>query len=367
MEININKLLRIPSFFTLVFFSTLFSCGDDDPSLVEEDVVLIAIDNPDEITAALTIEGATLRNGTPPLPTADFNAPFLDEAEGDLLAITGSELIIPVDEETASEVAGVYIQVKGASDYFDVPASSLGSTGGRSIFGKANKNSRKQQDIAVYIGLPDNLSPGEFCVLYCVYDQENRISNIVEVCIEVLSFGGEGSEFLTANTWEMTSQSFYEEYDGFVYSDTTVVGFVYEEIYNYPLHCEGQPTQNVEVTLSYKINYLLFTLTSDGGFQVEESEYKRNIDFENTNCAEGLIYDEEIEINITEGAWSYNSQISELILISTYEDFDGSIRRATVVSTLSAYQENGNLILVFEEGTKGSGTYSYSETIFSPS
>ncbi len=157
-----------------MLLSVLFGCSDDE-TLINEDEVLIDINNPDVLTSSLNIEGATIVTGTPPASSTDFDAPVLDDAR-DLFTFRGSELIVPIDEERQSDVAGVYIQVKGASEYFDVPSSSLGVTGGRVSFGRKSKAFRKQEDIALYVGIPDNLSPGEFCVLYSVYDKESRVS-----------------------------------------------------------------------------------------------------------------------------------------------------------------------------------------------
>ena len=50
------------------------------------------------------------------------------------------------------------------------------------------------------IALPKSLEPGTFCVEYCVYDKEQRVSNIVEVCIDVVSL-----EEKTANFLQLTS------------------------------------------------------------------------------------------------------------------------------------------------------------------
>ncbi|TRX59430.1 hypothetical protein FNH22_09720 [Fulvivirga sp. M361] len=363
-----NKLFKNQLLFSLLALFFLAACGDDDTPAAEEEKIPVAIDNPDEVTNALTVEGATLKTGTPPAPSNDTAAPVLDENIGDLKVITGTDLIVPINETNSGDVAGVYIQVKGASEYYDVPASKL-ATGGRIAFGRLQKTGRTMEDLTLSVGIPDNLSPGEFCVLYCVYDQESRVSNIIEECITVLAFGGEESAFLTDNEWEMVSQYEFEEYSGSTYEEETLVGVTNEETYTSSIPCDDQSSQEVEVTELRRIDYIYAAFSKEGGFQFKISEYEKERDYEKTNCTDGLIYEEKTVVETFDGAWSYDSNTAKITLIGTIEDddIDSEFEESTFVEIYDVVLENGNLKLSNEEGTKGSGEdYYYFEIIFKP-
>ena len=365
-----SKLFNPQLLFSLLALFSLIACGDDDTpaAKAEEEKTSVTIDHPDEVTNALNLEGATLKAGTPPAPSNDTNAPVLVENEGDLMAITGTDLIVPINETNSGDIAGVYIQVKGASEYYDVPASRLAKSG-RIAFGRLQKTGRTLEDLTLSVGIPDNLRPGEFCILYCVYDQESRVSNIIEECITVLAFGGEESAFLTGNEWEMISQYQFEDDNGFIYEEETLAGVTSEKTYPSSIRCDDQFDQEVDITKLRRVDYLYATFSKEGGFRFEVSEYEKSQDFEKTNCTDGLVYKEKTVVESLDGAWSYDSNTSKITLIGIMEDddIDNEAEESTFVVIYEVALENGNLKLFNEEGTKGSGEdYYYFEILFKP-
>jgi hypothetical protein len=66
------------------------------------------------------------------------------------------------------------VQVEGASSYFRVPYT-----------GSANPSGQ----ISLPLDIPTNVDQGRFCLLFSVYDQNNRVSNQTRVCAEVIRLG----------------------------------------------------------------------------------------------------------------------------------------------------------------------------------
>lgn len=357
---------------TLLFLAfvatTLFSCGDDDSAtpVVEEEK--ISIEDANAVTDAITINGSTKVQGNPPAPSTDPEAPVVGDAS-DATAITGNNLILPISETSGSAVAGVYLKVKGSDSYYDIPASALGNSGGRTAFGRISKNKRQlkvNEDVAVDIELPTNLEPGVFCVEYCVYDAQNRVSNIVEVCIEVLEFGGENSAFLSANQWEMVSEYYKEIYDGVTYEETVTVGESDVYTYETELYCNDGTYETVTVEEVSRVDYLFVTFAANGGFLVESSYYDKWMDYQNSTCQTGVLYTEETDTDDQVGAWSYDDNLKKLTLVSEEEDVDsdGNTYTETFVQVLDVEVVNGNLVLSYEDDDQD--YYDYFEITFKP-
>lgn len=348
--------------------ATMMSCGDDDSNTPVVEDEKISIEDGNAVASSLTIQGSTTVQGNPPAPSTDPDAPVVADAE-DATAINGNNLILPVSQVSGTTIGGVYLKVKGSDSYFDIPASALGNSGGRLMSSRKAKNQRQlkiNEDVSVDILLPDNLEPGTFCVEYCIYDPENRVSNIVEVCIDVLEFGGENSAFLSANQWEMVSEYYKEIYNGETYEGTVLVGE--SDIYTYEtdLYCNDGSTQTVTVEEVDRLDYLYVTFGTDGGFLAESSNYEKWMDYQNSNCQTGVVYHEETDTEDQVGAWAYDDALKSLTLVLEEEDVDdqGNVYTETYVEVFDIKVESGNLILIYEEET--SDYYDYFEITFKP-
>lgn len=271
-----GKRLTLLATLTLSVFTT--SCGDkdDDPVIEEEPIVEITDGN--AVTASLTIPGASVHEGRPPAPSTDANAPELyDESEwggsNDQVTFAGKSFYLDTYNENGETVAGVYFQVKGADSYFDIPVSSgnerrkQNNEGSQRLslnqFSKKGKqtNAKSQSDNYVEIPLPDNLGPGQFCASYCIYDAENRVSNVVELCITVAEFGGEGSEFLTANNWAATKEIYSENGE----TEETIVGENDFNTYEHDFGC----AEPLSVTEGYRVDYYYMYFGVDGALKID--------------------------------------------------------------------------------------------------
>ncbi len=307
----------------MILFATclMMACGNDDDLGNQKDD--IDIDDPDVVSNSIIIENAIKNTGNPPAPTTGPDTPVLNEnsSEEDYGAVAGRSFYLNPDV-TSGEVAGVYLQIKGASEYYDIPTNT-GSTTGR--FGKHKSNSRfskiarTNESNPIEIEIPDNLEPGEFCAVYCVYDEEGQVSNTVEVCIEIIEFGGEGSDFFAGQTWELFSTS--ETYDGM--TEVELVGEDDIDTYDTQIFCGNDVFENMTVTEIFRTNYLYLTLATNGAYELTSEEYSKYLDYENSNC-QNLAYTEETDTYEETGVWTYDDVSKTMTVVTEYVDeYDG--------------------------------------------
>jgi len=265
------------------------------------DLEEIDLSDANALTEELGVTGAALLAGDPPAPSSDPNAPEIEDP-GDAVAFQGGDLTLGLDV-ASGDVAGVYLQIPGADSYFDIPSSAL--QGGRIAM----------EDQAFAIQLPDNIEPGTFCVDYCVYDSEARVSNIVNVCIEVGELGGANSEFLIG-TWNVTMLVHVEDGE----TRTEIIGEATPDIYSVEIVCaDGQTFEEVEIGESETIDFIKITFAENGALRFEEDGEDTYLDFSTSTC--------EVQVYLTEtysddwaGAWSYEEANNRLVMVINEEE-----------------------------------------------
>ena len=312
--------MRRISYLMIVLTAGVFiACSDDDGPKLEEK---IDIDDADLVSNSIVIEKAIKNEGNPPAPSTDPNAPSLyEESEDDFGAVAGQSFYLD-PKVNEGQPAGIYFQIKGSNEYFDVPLTS-GSSGGRFGTRKSNsrlfRHARTAENDVIEIQIPDNLEPGEFCALYCIYDEEGRVSNVVEICIEIIEFGGEGSDFFSAQTWEMVSVSNTE--DGV--TEIEVPGEDYFDDMVTSVLCEGDQYQTITVTETYRTNHFYVTFSDNGAYKFEAEYFEKVFDWENSTCTDVKLK-ERTEIEEETGVWTYDDTSKTLTVVTEYvDDYDG--------------------------------------------
>ncbi len=319
------KTFRILFCLTLLF--TLTHCFDDDSG--DTDTNEIDITDPNAVNDAISITGATEVAGNPPAPSTDLDAPVINSSDN-LVTSQGGNPTLRVDV-SSGDVAGIYLQIAGADSYYDIPASAF--TGGRIA-------QVSQDEPAIEIAIPDDMQPGIFCADYCIYDSELRVSNIVTVCIEVTSFGGENSDFLLG-TWEIVTIT---ETDG-VETEVIQVGTdVSEYTFNVNWGCGDGTFQDLQVTETEFYDFIRLTFSEGGAVRFQSSYEDRIFDNTNTTC-QGVVYIEDSGTEDVTGAWSYDQSTSRLILVLDFGDDEGEeVNDFTIFvdgNTMTAIQEFG--------------------------
>lgn len=179
---------------------------------------------PDVIASWINIEGATKKSGDLPLsPSVD--APVILTDRNNVGAVPQSNMFLSFKSD--KPVAGVYLKVKGSSSYMDIPIDKLHSTFVRMAANQQVGISTDKGDLSMYLrpgqingidtilnvimmGMSSSSEPQTFCIEYCVHDEEGNTSNVIEVCVQVQSWGGNGN---ILNTWKYEGMTVYQNYE----------------------------------------------------------------------------------------------------------------------------------------------------------
>lgn len=342
----------------------LAGCGDDEPGKAVE----VDVSDGDAVSETLKFKNVTAvsKEGELPEASSDAGAPKLTEDEDydNLRSIAGAGFALDLDvDETIGTVdlKGMYLQVDGSSKYYDISldAPSNGRQAGfaqKRLSRSASAASRVQEYIDdIVISLPEGMAAGKFCITFAVYDDQNRVSNHINACVEVLKSGGENSSFLTENVWELVYER-YNEYDnGEVYENIDSAGVTYSETWSVSLPCDSTWE---EVSVDYERRYnMSLTLSANGTISIDESYYEKYVDDQNSTCENITFIVDEGEYNAG-GSWTYDSDSKTLTLVIEWEFEDGESE--TQVVELQVEQDGDSLKLTEEEGEE------FYELVFQP-
>ena len=171
----------------------LYSCKKNSSSAAS-----VSPSNPNALTSALVIPNATVVNSpTVPASSASNVAPAITRIDNNISYSAGSQIIIPLTamSHTTAKITGVYIQVKGATTYFNVPLNGLTASATYSL----------------PINLPSTIGSGNFVLILEFYDAAGNVSVINEINVTVTQpsscgvnvvSGGEG---ITSKKFKMSS------------------------------------------------------------------------------------------------------------------------------------------------------------------
>lgn len=167
-------------FFALLTIALAFSTSSCDDEEEQDQPQLIDTDNPNEIGPALIFpSGALETNGTPPSPTGSAESPSVTSPVNQITSSNGGTVPLTFEYSNVNgNLGGCYVVVEGYDGvYWNVPyGSSSGASG----------------SLQLPIGIPTEADAGTFCVQFCVYDTQSRVSNIQNVCVNVLRLGTGG-------------------------------------------------------------------------------------------------------------------------------------------------------------------------------
>ena len=148
--------------------STDSSGGGISPDLVDPE-------NADVLSSVIILPDNTQTfQGNPPSPTNSATAPTISSGVSRLTSSNGSTVQIPFSYNTLANISGCYLYINGARDYFYLPYTAQSSTSGT---------------LSIPIGIPTNVTAGQFCTIICIIDSRGEISNIIETCVDVLELG----------------------------------------------------------------------------------------------------------------------------------------------------------------------------------
>jgi hypothetical protein len=304
---------------------TLSHCSDNDiAGLIDdlEDDIDININDPNALTDEVNIinacqllpqpspEYGTIAVVAGDLPAAsnDPEAPDLEVNNADVITSRGGSPEIEVNL-SSGDIAGVYLQFTGADSYFDLPESATIEAN------HDHNNHNAASNRSIRMDLPPNIQPGTFCVDYCVYDSEERVSKIVTACVEVEEVGGDNSDFLVGE-WHLISFTETDHHG----TQTIVIGTdTFEDNHHMMIQCADGTSKEVEVIETEFFDFKRFTFSEGGVLRFEASYNESHFDSENSTC-ENLEYENESGADDIGGAWSYKDAINRLILFIAFDD-----------------------------------------------
>ncbi len=303
--------------FTLTIFSILvYSCSSDDGNTNENDQLANEQNQLEEapvpianLNSDIFIEGASKNQGTPPAPNSNINLEIgSDKAEA--FQSSGFNLKFSTSE---TNIAGAYLLFKdsdnnNASDYFDIPVSSLQTNKSVNTKGKkslkknllSKSNSLIDGEYEIDVDFTDAFPPGKFCADLCIYDEQNNISQIVTVCIEVEAWGGNAA---IAGEW------IFDRYEDDAIEQTEVV-------------CENEETLTVDYNLEEELAWTL-VLSEDGNYYETYKGFDKELNIEATRNSCTAVYENKDDEDIKySGNWAYNEDKKTLTIIDfKFEDF----------------------------------------------
>jgi len=350
-----QNLLRLFVAFTCL---SLFIACQKDVQPTEMKPPVLTSKDPQSISSALKVWHGERKQGNAPTPNGA--ALVLDPPASITHAFVGRYAIIE-PEVAQGDIAGYYLQVNGAKEFFKIdyskprggrlgnnrkPTSPFGGQQSRTMTGNA--------DSAIVLVLPANLQvPDTFCVSYCAYDLQGNVSNVITTCVVVNSLGTTtGGEYLHG-VWKNTAS-----WDtSFASRDTVIFNRWTAQTYNAGYACYQDPNTGIS-SLNYNYNGLTplvmdsnivfkshLTFGVNGGLKYEYEEKTKNVNLSTSTCSQFFFDNSNYNDNFT-GAWNYNPTTGKMVLVFEF-DLLG-------IPTLEAYEYqviklNNNHIVLKED------------------
>ena len=184
--------------FTVLVFVFLCGCGKDSGTGID---VKIDPADADALSSVVILpNGTETRQGAPPQPTNSDTAPTIRGGVSRLTSSNGSTVLIPFSYDASTNISGYYLHINGAGNHFYTPYTAQSSnTSGPlpihraarpvSLVGKMQAQLSTSGALSIPVGLPTNVSAGQFCTSVNLSDSRGEISNTLETCIDVLELG----------------------------------------------------------------------------------------------------------------------------------------------------------------------------------
>ncbi|HEX6333109.1 MAG TPA: hypothetical protein VFZ78_02720, partial [Flavisolibacter sp.] len=203
-----RRMLMLP-LVGILFFA---SCKKDDKPVDST----VKPEDPVALSKAIKVWHGERLAGNPPAANTGGPSAAVTSSQN-IKAVSGRYAIIK-PEIMSGNVAGYYVKVNGAQEFFKVDYSKprdLGrlkmpvrkSVHNRALYKgmKIDSTGNGNLDSGIVITIPTSIQPGQFCITYYAYDPSGNTGNPVTVCVTVVAFGGDAS---FNGTWHITGQSY---------------------------------------------------------------------------------------------------------------------------------------------------------------
>lgn len=395
---------------------TLFSCQKNADDTLPESSKISSKD-PQTLSAAISVWHGKRTTGTMPVSSNTAAIKLGTPDESSINAIAGQHAFIHTNVETG-DVAGYYVQINGASEYFKVDyakpvvqsSTQQGNISTNSVrqIGHSNTSTNHHRspisvmggddnnnDSLIVINIPvDIKTPDTVCVTYMAYDFNNHVSNPVSVCIYIDHFGGDNDSKWLEATWSPTKVeridngqvkgSFAYTYNKWLVDEETALFDLYyvpNKVYRsgdsaivsyyngYSVYTSDLNWYDVAGTYNphptdvllgtdsiiYRKNNITFNSSK---YTSEYSSTSKNI-----NWGFQLIYQEYKDEFTESGSWSYDSKKQKLIIISEYANSGNGATLDPYITAASIVKISDTQIkLSYEDQASDGKTYTYTVT-----
>jgi hypothetical protein len=331
----------------IISIITFYSCQKEPKEKIDK---VISSKDPQSVSSSIKVWHGIRTQGNPPAEKGSVLQ--LDNTlAGPLYAIAGRYAIIQ-PEVIAGDVAGYYLEINGASDYFKVDYTKPRNTG-RQKPKKTNSFLRMDSlggnlDSAIVIVLPANLHvPDTICMTYWAYDNSGNVSNPVDVCVIISSLGTDANGNWLNGTWKYTAQwDNSSAHDTIVYNKWTDYAWGGYYCNNGLLQWSDVvvPGQSFLVTDSSFYRKADLTYGINGGLKYEIDDSWKDIDYMNATCSNIVFRPVENEAEILTGAWSYNSATRKLIIVFEFDDAGIPVEEAYEFDVIKVNDKNVILV-----------------------
>ena len=284
----------------------MLSCNDDDTNDLDSEMALEQAQNASEdreipiaeLEANIEIPGAIKKTGAAPAPTGTLDFQITTEDQEGFLG-SGFDITF----SSANVIAGAYIQLLDVNGnkvdgYFDIPASKF-DLNGRRRSGPLKNSSlgriKEEGDLLIDVNFEEAIKPGRFCYEICIYDDQNNISRIEQICVEIEAWGGNAS---IVGEWIFDRR----EPD----NESAIP----------PVYCDnGDTLTNVpnEIILQ---DIEIFVLNADGSYYEEYTYEDQDLDYDQSKATCTAVYeDAELERERYNGFWAFNETDKTLTVI----------------------------------------------------
>ncbi len=367
---------------SLILISILFSaCKKDQTGSTQ--TASISPSDSKALAGAITVYHAVKITGTTPAPSTSGTAPVLDASTDNqqIIALNGRYVVIK-PAVTSGTVAGYYFKITGTDFYYKVDFSKPRMQSGRMAGTKPGDHGRflmpqrrlttagnrmdststDYQDSSIIIQLPANIAPGTFCSQYWMYDEQNQVSNVINVCVTVdqLGAGTDGGGFV--GTWKETSAKNLDFNNNNVI-DSSWMPVTYQKDYSTPenYYCHNNqlyyyydstvtPAPAVVNISSYyewvKQADLIFA--QNGALQEIYSEETGFINTDSSSCS-NVVYSITPYQEQPYGGWSYNATTKKMVIIM---DYDGTGTEDPYVWEFAVTEQTATKLVIYDENDK---------------
>jgi hypothetical protein len=312
---------------------TLFSCQREVEETLSVQPPVVSSKDPSKLSAAIKVWHGTRTAGKPPSPTGNLPA-INPTANPSILAINGRYAIIK-PEVTAGEIAGYYIGIPGAGQYFKIDYSKPRNIAGRGLLprkgGTFQPGAESNADSSIVIVLPPSINvPDTFCVTYCPYDSLGNIGQPVTTCIYVSSLGTSPNngwlqnDFRVTASWDVVN-GVRTAIDTIIFNRMVMIdsssGYYCDQT-QIPPALMGWATQSgqpiiVADSVKYIKNNIRFAI--NGAFDYKDVEEDKSLDYFASTCNQFTFFPIRYYADTVTGAYNYSSATKKLILIFEFD------------------------------------------------